>query len=83
MLYYIIMTMLSDNRTVLLIGMYRGFLETVMEKGDALRVLGLFEDEEPEIIRKKYRDLIRKYHPDITGRIYFSGRKASEEGSWI
>ena len=67
MLYYIIMTMLSDNRTVLLIGMYRGFLETVMEKGDALRVLGLFEDEEPEIIRKKYRDLIRKYHPDITG----------------
>ena len=54
-----------------------------MEKGDALRVLGLFEDDEPGIIRKKYRKLTRKYHPDITGRIYFSGRKASEEGSWI
>ena len=38
-----------------------------MDKGDALRVLGLFEDEEPEIIRKKYRDLVRKYHPDMTG----------------
>jgi len=62
---------------------YQGFPENAMDKGDALRVLGLFEDDEPGIIRKKYRKLIRKYHPDITGRIYFSGRKASEEGSWI
>ena len=38
-----------------------------MDKAEAHRVLGIFEDEEPEIIRKKYRDLIRRYHPDRTG----------------
>ena len=38
-----------------------------MDRADALRMLGLFEDEEPEAIRKRYRNLIRRYHPDITG----------------
>ena len=38
-----------------------------MDRRDALRILELFDEEEPELIRKKYRDLIRRYHPDMTG----------------
>ncbi len=37
-----------------------------MDRRDALRILELFDEEEPELIRKKYRDLIRRYHPDMT-----------------
>ena len=37
-----------------------------MDRIDAFRILELFDEEEPELIRKKYRDLIRRYHPDMT-----------------
>ncbi|MBO7711361.1 MAG: J domain-containing protein [Lachnospiraceae bacterium] len=40
-----------------------------MERTDALRVLGVFEEDDPEEIRKRYRDLIRKHHPDTAGNV--------------
>ena len=40
-----------------------------MERADAFRVLGVYEDDDPEEIRKRYRDLIRKHHPDTAGNV--------------
>ena len=37
-----------------------------MDREEALRILGISDDEDPEIIRKKYRDMIRRHHPDMT-----------------
>ena len=38
-----------------------------MNRDDALRMLGIIGDEDPENIRKRYRDLIRRHHPDTAG----------------
>ena len=38
-----------------------------MDKHTACRILGIREDEEPEYIRKQYRNLMKQHHPDVTG----------------
>src|SRR3954467_10981192 len=45
-----------------------------MEKEDFYQVLGIKRDAKPEEIKKAYRRLARKYHPDVN-----PGDKAAEE----
>ena len=45
-----------------------------MAKEDYYQVLGIKRDAKPEEIKKAYRRLARKYHPDVN-----PGDKASEE----
>src|SRR5947208_7134272 len=45
-----------------------------MAKEDFYKILGIKRDAKPEEIKKAYRRLARKYHPDVN-----PGDKASEE----
>lgn len=38
-----------------------------MNTTDAFRILGVSEDEDPEIIKKRFRELLREHHPDQAG----------------
>ncbi len=38
-----------------------------MNTTDAFRILGVSEDEEPEIIKKRFRELLWEHHPDQAG----------------
>ena len=48
-----------------------------MDRSTALRILGIY-DVMPEEIRKRYRELMKKHHPDVSGDPALSLQKAQQ-----
>lgn len=49
-----------------------------MDKQEAYKILGLPEDTEVEYIRRRYRELMKQHHPDVTGSSSSSLKKVQE-----
>ncbi len=48
-----------------------------MDKSEALRILGIYDDV-PEEIRKRYCELMKRHHPDVSGDSSLSLQKAQQ-----